>query len=248
MLEELWCINRNVCGANGVHNLSRIWTGKECCIVGISFTFGSQLCVDVHYLWNGAYSLLAIFQKTFNINHLCVYPQSWGSPMQPDILLVFAFWIIWIYVHVVLKKRCVLYEGCVFLCTDREAPELPVFAISWEPEEPTTEGTHTHTHTLLPVCKLCLLQEAIMLACFLRSGGFSQGNVAAMSRSAAQNRKHNRAENFRTSTTEPLEWIPTQRSRKHLKKEFQVNAFVNHIGQRYSKRKQNKIVLINRNV
>lgn len=25
---------------------------------------------------------------------------------------------------------CVLYEGCVFLCTDWEAPELSVFAIS----------------------------------------------------------------------------------------------------------------------
>lgn len=107
-----------------------------------------------------------------------------------------------------LCQLCVLYEGCSFLCTDWEAPELSVFAINWEPEELTTEGsfrvTHTHTRTLLPVCKLCLLQEAIMLACFLTSGGFSQGSAAAMSRSAEQNGKHNRAENFRTLATEPF--------------------------------------------
>lgn len=119
-----------------------------------------------------------------------------------------------------LCHLCVLYEGCLFLCTDWEAPELSVLAITAKPEELTTEGsfrvslslsplsrtlTLTHTHTpFCLVCKLCLLQEAILLACFLTSGGFSQGSVAAMSRSAEQNRKHNRAENFRPSATEPF--------------------------------------------
>lgn len=73
MFEELWFINRNLCGANGVHDLSRIWT-KECCILGISFLFGRYLCVDVWRLWSGAYSLVVNFQSTFNIALLCMYP------------------------------------------------------------------------------------------------------------------------------------------------------------------------------
>lgn len=102
----------------------------------------------------------------------------------------------------------VFYVKGVYFCVQTGRLQSCLCAISWEPEELTTEGsfrvTHTHTHILLPVCKLCLLQEAIMLACFLTSGGFSQGSVAAMSRSAEPNRKHNRAENFPTSATQPF--------------------------------------------
>lgn len=44
------------------------------------------------------------------------------------------YWSLCMYAHALVMKTscviCVLYEGCVFLCTDWEAPELSVFPIS----------------------------------------------------------------------------------------------------------------------
>lgn len=91
----------------------------------------------------------------------------------------------------ILDSKCLYLSVCVYVCfisgvcscVQTGRLQDCVFAISWEPEEPTSEGSisvksprpHRHTRTRLCVCKLCWLQEAIMVACFRSSGGYSQG-------------------------------------------------------------------------